>query len=120
MLLPEATVKAELGERRNRLSIQELGNIKRQYGISIQAIAMRALACGITNDSYTRQFFFMMTHNGWRVDEPASYDYKGNESSCRFEQLLYRALVEEQITMSKAASLKNQTLEEFRRDNAVL
>ena len=120
MLLPESTIEAELGKRRNRLSIQELGNIKRQYGISIQAIAMRAKDCGIITDSYTRQFFFMIIHNGWKIDEPPAYDYVGKESSCRFDQLLYRALVEEQISMSKAASLKNQTLADFRKENAVL
>ena len=120
MLLPKSTIIAELGASRNKLSIRELGNIKRQYGISIQAVAMRARACNIINEAYTRQFFFMMTHFGWRVDEPSAYDYEGKESSCRFEQLLYRALVEEQISMSKAASLKNQTVEEFQRESPVL
>jgi Zn-dependent peptidase ImmA (M78 family)/transcriptional regulator with XRE-family HTH domain len=119
MLLPEETIRKELGDHRNRLSLQELGNLKRQYGISIQAIAMRARAVGIVSESYISQFFFMMTHNGWRVNEPEDYDYQGKETTCRFEQLLYRALVEEQISISKAASLKNQTLADFRKENPV-
>ena len=49
----------------------------------------------------------------WKVDEP--YDYENVEESNRFEQLLFRALIEEQITMSKAASLNNQSLAEFKR-----
>lgn len=58
MLLPDVTIKAELGDFRNKLSINELGNIKKQYGISMQAIVMRAKDCGIINEHYTKQFFF--------------------------------------------------------------
>ena len=42
MLLPEETLKEELGSFRNRLFIPELGNIKKQYGISLQSFVMRA------------------------------------------------------------------------------
>lgn len=113
VLLPEKTLKAELGEHRNKLSINELGNIKKQYGISMQAIVMRAKDCGIINEHYTKQFFFLINQMNWRVDEPV--EYSGVEGSNRFEQLLFRALIEEQISMSKAASLNNQTLAEFRK-----
>lgn len=112
MLLPEKTIKAELGDRRNKLSINELGNIKKQYGISMQAIVMRAKDCGIINEHYTKQFFFFIKQMNWKIDEP--FEYLGVEESNRFEQLLFRALVEEQISMSKAASLSNQTLADFR------
>lgn len=114
VLLPEKTLKAELGEHRNKLSINELGNIKKQYGISMQAIVMRAKDCGIINEHYTKQFFFLINQMNWRVDEPV--EYCGAEGSNRFEQLLFRALIEEQISMSKAASLNNQTLAEFRKE----
>lgn len=115
MLLPEKTLKAELGEHRNKLSIKELGNIKKQYGISMQAIVMRAKDCGIINDHYTKQFFFLIKQMNWKVDEPV--EYNGAEESNRFEQLLFRALVEDQISMSKAASLNNQTLADFRKEH---
>lgn len=115
MLLPEETIKEELGSHRNKLSTLELGNIKKQYGISMQAIVMRAKACGIINDHYTKQFFFFMKHMNWKVDEPV--DYQGAEESNRFEQLLFRALIEDQISMSKAASLSNQSLAEFKKEH---
>lgn len=114
MLLPEETIKMELGAHRNKLSALELGNIKKQYGISMQAIVMRAKACGIINDHYTKQFFFFMKQVNWRVDEPV--EYQGAEESNRFEQLLFRALIEDQISMSKAASLSNQSLAEFKKE----
>lgn len=113
MLVPEETLKSELGNYRNKLSINELGNIKKQYGISMQAIVMRAKDCGIINEHYTKQFFFMIKQMNWRIDEPV--EYQGVEESNRFEQLLFRALIEDQISMSKAASLNNQTLADFRK-----
>jgi len=118
MLLPEAAIKGELGDHRNKLSVNELGSIKKQYGISIQAVVMRAKACGIINDNYTRQFFFMIRQMNWSVDEPV--EYQGVEESNRFEQLLFRALVEEQISMSKAASLNNKSLAEFRKEHQMM
>jgi Zn-dependent peptidase ImmA (M78 family) len=115
MLLPEETIKTELGEHRNKLSTLELGNIKKQYGISMQAIVMRAKDCGIINEHYTKQFFFFIRQMNWKIDEPV--EYLGVEESNRFEQLLFRALIEEQISMSKAASLSNQSLAEFKKEH---
>jgi len=113
MLLPEATIKLELGAHRNKLSWLELGNIKKQYGISMQAIVMRAKECGIINENYTKQFFFFIKQMNWNIDEPV--DYQGAEEGNRFEQLLFRALIEDQISMSKAAALSNQSMAEFKR-----
>lgn len=118
MLLPEETIKAELGPYRNKLSTIELGNIKKQYGISMQAIVMRARDCGIINENYTKQFFQLIKHVGWKVDEP--YDYAGVEESNRFQQLLFRALIEDQISWSKAASLNNQSLADFKKQNQMM
>ncbi len=118
MLLPEPTLKAELGNHRSRLSLHELGLIKKQYGISMQAIVMRAKDCGIINENYARQFFMMMASQGWKKDEP--FDYTGEEQSNRFDQLLLRALAEEQISISKAAALKNQKLAEFKQSGLMM
>jgi len=112
MLLPESILKEELGPFRNRLSINELGNIKKQYGISMQAIVLRANACGIVNANFTKQFFVMMKENGWKINEPV--DYEGREESGRFDQLVYRALSEELISISKAAALKNMSVAQFK------
>lgn len=113
MLLPEGTLKSELGEHRSKISSLELANIKRQYGISMQAIIMRAKDCGIINEHYTKQLFFLFKQMNWKVDEP--FEYEGIEQSNRFEQLLFRALIEDQISMSKAAALNNQSLADFRK-----
>ena len=104
------------GEKRLRLSMQELGAIKKEYGISIQALVMRAKALNIISENYCGVFFAMLKSMGWKTDEPVDYD--GHEASNRFDQLIYRALTEELISVSKAASLKNMKLAEFKAKSA--
>jgi Zn-dependent peptidase ImmA (M78 family) len=111
-LLPATNAYKELGKGRSKLMIQELAMLKKQYGISIQAIVMRAKDLGIITNTYCSQFFFYLNQMGWKVNEPA--EYTGEETSNRFIQLLFRALGEELISTSKAASLNNQSLAEFR------
>lgn len=111
MLFSKDAAEKELGSSRQRLNIQELVNLKKQYGISIQAIVMRLKDLGIISDNYCRQFFFYLKQMDWKIEEPV--DYPGIEKSNRFDQLIYRALAEEQISMSKAAALKNMILAEF-------
>lgn len=118
VLLPERTFLEELGHHRNRLSITELGHIKRQYGISMQAIVYRANLLGVVNDNYKAQFFNMMKQMGWRMEEPVAYD--GMEKATRFDQLLFRAIAEELISISKGAALKNMKLADFRNQSFVM
>lgn len=112
ILLPKEIVFRELGIGRTKVMIAELGAIKKQYGISMQAIVMRAKDLKIIPDNYTRQFFFMVRQMGWKTLEPV--EYNGDESSGRFKQLVFRALAEELITVSKAAALMNMSLQDFR------
>lgn len=112
MLFPETAAKKVLGIKRSKLSIQELGLIKQQYGISIQAIVYRAFDLKIISDGYTKYFFQYIIQMGWKKEEP--YEYAGKEQSTRFDQLIYRALSEDLVSISKAAALKNMKLSEFR------
>lgn len=118
ILFAAETAYQELGKKRNKVMIQELGALKKQYGISIQAIILRAKDLKILSESYCKQFFFMMDQMGWKVNEPV--EYEGVEKSNRFEQLLFRALGEELISMSKAAALNNQSLAEFREKSLII
>jgi len=114
MLLPKETFINELGEKRNSISLNELIYIKESYGISIQAIMARAKNLGIiSNDQYVR-FRIWVNSNPNHKKEIGFGVYKGVEHSSRFKQLLYRATAEEIISMSKAASLSNVILAQFR------
>lgn len=118
VLFPAISLRNELGLTRNRLYVQELGSLKKQYGISIQAIVMRAKDLNIISENYCRQYFFFIKQMGWKVDEPI--EYTGIEKSNRFDQLLFRALAEDLISMSKAAALKNMKLADFRSQNLLV
>lgn len=120
MLLPKDTLFKEVGRIRNKVLIPELGAIKKQYGISIQAIAYRMKDLEIISESYFKQFMFFISQMSYKTEEPIEFDYKGQEESYRFNQLLLHALAEEHISMSKAASLSNMKLAEFREKNLAI
>lgn len=118
LLFPADKIKLELGERRSKISFRELGVLKQEYGISMQAIIYRAKELGIITQSAYKQFYFMFSKLGYVKNEP--YKYQGFEESNRFYQLLFRGLVEEAISMSKAAALNNQKLADFRKENLII
>lgn len=117
MLLPAEVAIRELGKSRTKIYVPELGALKKQYGISMQAIMMRARDLGIISENYCRQFFFMMKQEDWRITEP--FPYIGEEKSTRFEQLVYRSLAEGLISYSKAAALNNQSVAELKKKISV-
>lgn len=118
LLFPKKQILAELGNKRTKLSFNELAALKKEYGLSMQAIVYRAKDLGIISEGYFKQFFFMFNQLGYKKEEPIPY--KAYEKSDRFHQLLFKALAEEVISMSKAASLNNQKLAEFRAQHLML
>lgn len=57
MLFPEKAANYEFGEKRNKISIQELGFVKLQYGISLQALVYRLFDLGIISSYYKNYFY---------------------------------------------------------------
>lgn len=116
MMLPKETLFNALGKKRNAISMNELIFIKESYGISLQAIMARAKDLVIiSNDQYVG-FRIQVNQNENLKKEIGYGEYKGTEHSSRFKQLLYRATAEEIISMSKAASLSNIKLAQFREE----
>jgi len=113
MLIPKAAIQKELGISRKKLFIQELGELKKQYGIFIQSLMYRCKDLGIISESHLNQLVLIIANNGWKIEEPVQYT--GLEESNRFTQLLFRALAEELISINKAAVLNNQSLIDFRK-----
>jgi transcriptional regulator with XRE-family HTH domain len=111
VLLPEDALKTELGIVRKKLSVAELGQIKRRYGISMEGIVKRAQACGIITKTYAQQFLSFMQRMDWIGKEPTAYE--GTEESGRFIQMLFRGVIEGKISVSRAAALSNQSLSAF-------
>jgi Zn-dependent peptidase ImmA (M78 family)/DNA-binding XRE family transcriptional regulator len=116
MLLPKDTLFRELGQRRSAIALNELINIKEAYGISLQAIMTRAQELSIiTKDQYDHFRQWLNAHEDHRMEKDFG-KYPGLEQTTRFKQLLYRATAEDIISMSKAASLANTSLAQFRDD----
>lgn len=114
MLLPKPSIFKELGNQRDYVSLKELIIIKESYGISIQAIMARAKDLKIITDDQFIQFRKRVNQNENLKKEIGFGEYKGTECSSWFKQLLYRATAEGIISMSKAASLSNLKLAQFR------
>jgi Zn-dependent peptidase ImmA (M78 family) len=118
MLLPKKAVENEIGLKRNKISIQELGFVKEQYGISIQALIYRLRDLDVIAESYKNYYFQYISQMGWKQEEP--FEFTRKEISKRFDQLIFRALSEDIITMSKAATLMNMKLADFRTNMLVV
>jgi Zn-dependent peptidase ImmA (M78 family) len=112
-LFPRKSVLEAFSEKRKKVAFAELKQQKEYYGISIQAILVRLVKLEIITDATYKGFIIWMNKVGYRTNEPGKY--AGIEKPLRFSQLVYRAAIEEMISLSKASSLAGQTLGEFRR-----
>ncbi len=112
-LLPRDVLIKELGSKRLEISFFELDRLKKQYGISMQAIMYRARQEGIISEYVYESFSREISARNWRKKEPNNYPI--DEKPLRFQQLLHRAISEEMISVSKAAYLANTSIEAIRR-----
>ena len=109
LLAPAAAVRFELGEHRTKLDINELYLLKHKYGLSIQAWIFRAKDLGMISQPAFEQLFHRFRANYWHRQEPGN-PYPP-ESPVRMEQLIYRAVVEDLISRSKAQELLGKPLQ---------
>lgn len=114
LLLPGATLRHELGGRpRHALLDIELVHLKERYGISIAALARRMSDLNLVSASTHRDWTIRRRRTQRHLDEPG--DWKGSEQPARFHSMLYRAVAEEAISLSKAAALDGKPIADFRR-----
>lgn len=92
LLLPAERVIRELGVRRTRLDWEELGILKRKYGVSMAAWIYRAKDLGIITEHYAASLYREMGERGWRKHEPV--DYIADEEPLKLEQMAHRAVAE--------------------------
>lgn len=92
LLVPTERVIRELGARRTRLDWEELGILKRKYGVSMAAWVYRAKDLGIITEHYAASLYREMGERGWRKHEPV--DYIADEEPLKLEQMAHRAVAE--------------------------
>jgi Zn-dependent peptidase ImmA (M78 family)/DNA-binding XRE family transcriptional regulator len=121
VLMPKNEFIKEIGERRTQFTIKELENLSLYFGSSIQAIVKRLQALKMMDDYLVKNFFINWTKKGFRKEEPHIKRLRDenaldsyNEHATRFEQLVYRGIAEENISLNKAASLLNVDLKTIR------
>jgi len=118
--IPEPSFKEAFGGHRDSLSLEELIEMKAEWGASISAIMVRAHQLKLIPYALYRRFW-ETKGNEWKDAQAENGDdrYHGVEQSTRFESLVYRALAEEMITSSKASSLLNINLDELSKRAAI-
>jgi hypothetical protein len=83
------------------------------------AIMKRAEQLELVSVAMFERFCRYASQQGWRrpgEGEPGDDCYNGDETPSRFRQLVWRAVAEQQISLSKGAALLKQDLNSFRRD----
>ncbi|MDR9398119.1 XRE family transcriptional regulator [Salibacter sp.] len=116
LLIPSEKLVENIGKHRKSISLNELIDLKEYYGISIAALMYKVRELKIVNESMIKRFWLLRNRDiELKLESEPKYGvYEGKEESDRFNQLIYRAASEEVVSMSKAASLANMKLADFR------
>lgn len=117
-LIPRDVMINELGEKRNQITMNELVHLKNEYGISIQGLVRRAKDLEIISESKFKNFCIKVKKSGWEKYELGNYS--GDERPIRKNNLIFRAITEEIISISKAASLANKTVADLQEEMQVI
>jgi len=97
-----------------RIALSELAEIKRRYGLSLQATMHRALDLGLVTERRFRSFRELMAEKGWLRHEPV--EFKGEENPVRFRRLLHYAVSSGILDLETAAFLAEMKPEELKEE----
>ena len=100
-LLPKSDLERELGLRRSAIS-KDMLLVCVEYGVSLLLLAFRAKDVGIVSAGSYREFMIKAGIAGWRKNEPSRIN---PEVPSLFKQLVYRAINENEISISRGAEL---------------
>lgn len=100
-LFPKNDVVRELGVRRNSIA-KDMIIAAIEYGISMMLLVTRAKLCKVVPERVAKDFYIQASSHGWRTKEPSRIE---PEIPSLFEQLVYRAVSENDISMQRGAEL---------------
>ncbi len=106
VLLIDDTLAEELGKNRTTISLSELKAIKEKYGISVQAIIIRAKVTGLISPSTCNEWW--ESYKEWhQINDSNKFgQFSSGETPVIFNNLLNKGIKEKRLTWSKAARLK--------------
>ena len=108
-LITKNDIIRELGIRRNTVS-RDMILTAVEYGISVMLLVTRAKICGVVSNSVAKDFYIKASASGWRTNEPTRIE---PEKATLFEQLVYRAVSEADISVQKGAELLHTSYDEI-------
>ncbi len=114
-LMPAEALWSEIGKHRKSIGWEELFDLKRLFGVSVQALTYRCKDLGIFGEALFRKLFNDFARFGWRsppYEEPLAMQ---GEKPRRFERLCFRALAEGAISEAKAAELLGISVHDLNR-----
>ena len=100
-LFPKTDAIRELGVRRTVIS-KDMLLVAQEYGVSMLLLVKRAQLLDIISKSVAKQFYITASSAGWRKSEPVRIE---KEAPTLFQQLVYRAVNENEISMQRGAEL---------------
>lgn len=100
-LLPKADVIRELGVRRSRIS-KDMLLVCKEYGVSMALLVKRAQLANVITQALYTDYNIQASKAGWRKNEPTRIE---REKPHLFEQLVYRAVNEQEISVQRGAEL---------------
>ncbi len=115
VLLPTEVFIGKIGKIRKDISLVELKDIQRQFGISVEAMMAKARQADIISKS--RYVSFYKYKNGSpKFREDVEKSVFKDEHCKRFERIAFKLLANETITESKCASLLGCSVQEVRQN----
>ncbi len=102
LLLPEESLKREIGEHRSNIHLPELLALKRRFKLSIQAILYRLRDLNIISEALYKQWQMHISRQHWRKEEPEPLK---PEKSDWLRRMLSRALAEGITTPEEAQQM---------------
>lgn len=115
-LFPKEDAVRELGVHRSAIT-NDMLSVAKEYGISMMMLVKRAELCGIITPSAAKKFYIKASKAGWRTAEPSRIK---KEESTLFQQLVYRAVNENEISIQRGAELLNTSYESVLRMNGTV
>lgn len=121
VLIVDEVLYAEFGKNRTLISLTELKRIKELYGISIQAIIIRARQTEfIDNRTYND---WWQAYNEWHSGGDNTNDFgrfKCQEIATRFNNMVIQGVTEGRLSWSKAAELSGKKIDNLKKELNVL
>jgi transcriptional regulator with XRE-family HTH domain len=118
-LIPESSLREDVGGKRQAISFHEIVTLKHRYGVSAASMLYRLSDLDLLPASVV-DYAWRTYARTWRTVEPlpisGDMGVAFYERPARFEQLVFRALSEDLISPPRAAGLLGWTLDRIERE----